>query len=61
MPQPKPKKVGRPKLPNGSAKGKFLRVRVTADELRAFEQAAKSSSKSVSEWSRDILNAAIKA
>ena len=53
------RKPGRPKLPKGSSKGKFLRVRVTPDELRAFEKAARIGGKSVSEWSRGILNAAI--
>jgi hypothetical protein len=55
----KTRKPGRPKMPKGESKGKFLRVRVTPDELRAFEKAAKAGSKSVSEWSRGILNAAI--
>lgn len=54
----KTRKPGRPKLPRGESKGKFLRVRVTPDELRAFEKTAKLSGKSVSEWSRGILNAA---
>ena len=59
MSQRKPiKKAGRPKLPKGEAKAKFLRVRVTADELREFEKAAKAGGKSISEWSRGILNAA---
>jgi predicted HicB family RNase H-like nuclease len=55
----KTRKPGRPKLPRGESKGKFLRVRVTPDELRAFEKAARSGGKSVSEWSRSILNSAI--
>jgi predicted HicB family RNase H-like nuclease len=59
--QPEKRRPGRPPLPSGSSKGKFLRVRVTAEELRAFENAAKSSSKSVSEWSRRILNAALES
>jgi uncharacterized protein (DUF1778 family) len=54
----KTRKPGRPKLPRGESKGKFLRVRVTPDELRAFERAAKLGGKSVSEWSRSTLNAA---
>jgi uncharacterized protein (DUF1778 family) len=33
-------------------------VRITPDELRAFEKAAKASGKSISEWSRILLNAA---
>lgn len=58
MPRAK-RRPGRPKLAKGMSKGKFLRVRVTPDELRAFEKAAKTGKKSVSEWSRSILNAAI--
>jgi uncharacterized protein (DUF1778 family) len=54
----KTRKPGRPKLPRGESKGKFLRVRVTPDELRAFERAARLGGKSVSEWSRCTLNAA---
>ena len=57
----KTRKPGRPKLPRGESKGKFLRVRVTPDELRAIEKAAKQGGKSVSEWSRGILSAAIGA
>ena len=55
------RKPGRPKLAKGTSKGKFLRVRLTPDELRAFERAAKASGKSVSEWSRGTLNAALGA
>lgn len=58
-PKRKTSKPGRPPLPKGESKGKFLRVRVTPDELRSFEKMAKANSKSVSEWSRGILNAAI--
>jgi hypothetical protein len=57
----KTRKPGRPKMPKGESRGKFLRVRVTPDELRAFENTAKVSGKSVSEWSRSILKAAIGA
>jgi predicted HicB family RNase H-like nuclease len=57
----KTRKPGRPKLPKGESKAKFLRVRVTPDESRAFEIMAKASGKSVSEWSRSILRAAIGA
>jgi predicted HicB family RNase H-like nuclease len=36
-----------------------LRVRVTPDELRTIESAAKSKKKTVSEWIRSTLNAAV--
>lgn len=57
----KTKRPGRPKLPKGASKAKFLRVRVTPDELRAIETAAKTGKQSVSEWSRGILRSAIGA
>jgi predicted HicB family RNase H-like nuclease len=60
MPQlKKPKKAGRPPLPKGDAKAEFLRIRVTPDELRAIELEAKSKKKSVSEWIRSTLYAAL--
>ena len=58
-PQRKPKKAGRPPLPKGHAKAGTLRVRVTPDELRTIESAAKSKKKTVSEWIRSTLNAAV--
>lgn len=59
--QPKPKPVGRPTLPKGSAKAEMLRVRATPDELRAFDKAAKASNQKRSEWIRSTLNAALEA
>jgi uncharacterized protein (DUF1778 family) len=56
--QPKPKKVGRPKLAKGSAKAEMLRIRATTDELRAFDKAAKARNQKRSEWIRSTLNAA---
>ncbi len=56
--QPKPKPVGRPKLPKGDAKAEMLRIRATTDELRAFDKAAKASSQKRSDWIRSTLNAA---
>jgi uncharacterized protein (DUF1778 family) len=53
--QPKPKKAGRPPLPKGSAKGEMLRIRVTAEELRAIEAAAKAKGQSRSEFIRSKL------
>jgi uncharacterized protein (DUF1778 family) len=35
----------------------MLRVRVTRDELRTIERAAKVRNQTVSEWARGILNA----
>lgn len=59
MKQKKPKKAGRPPLPRGSAKAGTLRVRVTPDELKAIESAAKGKKQTVSEWIRSMLNAAV--
>lgn len=58
MPMPKPKRVGRPALPKGNAKDVMLRVRVTADELKAMKARAKIGGKSVSEWVRGTLGTA---
>jgi predicted HicB family RNase H-like nuclease len=57
--QKKIKKVGRPKLPKGQAKGRIVPVRFTADDLKALGTAAKASKQSLSEWIRSTLHAAI--
>jgi len=57
--QKKPRKVGRPKLPKGEAKGRIVPVRFTPDETRVIEAAARASKQTVSEWIRSMLNAAI--
>ena len=59
--QPKPKKVGRPKLPKGAAKGKAVQVRFTADDFKKVTGAAKARKQTVSEWIRGTLNAAMEA
>lgn len=58
--QPKPKKVGRPKLAKGEAKGRIVPVRFAPDALKAITTAAKREKQSLSEWIRSTLNAAIK-
>lgn len=50
-----PKKPGRPRLPKGNAKGEMLRIRVTADELRTIEAAAKASRQTRSGFIRGKL------
>jgi hypothetical protein len=55
MPKQKAKKAGRPPLPKGHAKAGTLRVRVTPDELRAIESAAKAKKQSTSEWIREAI------
>jgi uncharacterized protein (DUF1778 family) len=55
------RKPGRPKLPKGVSKGKFLRVRLTSDELQIIEAAARASKQTVSEWIRSRLAATAEA
>lgn len=57
--QTKPKKVGRPKLAKGEAKGRIVPVRFAPDDLKAITAAAKSSKQTLSEWIRGTLRAAI--
>lgn len=57
--QPKPRKAGRPPMPEGNAKVTMLRVRITPDERSAFEVIAKSKNQTVSQWIRSALNAAV--
>jgi hypothetical protein len=57
--QKKPKKIGRPKLPKGEAKGKIVPVRFDSATLRRITALAKASNQTVSEWIRSTLNAAI--
>jgi hypothetical protein len=55
MPAQKPKKVGRPKMAKGEAKGKIVPIRFNADDLKKVTAAAKASKQSVSEWIRTKL------
>lgn len=55
----KPRKVGRPKLPKGEAKGRIVPVRFANGDLRAIEAKAKQKGQTVSEWIRSTLSAAI--
>ncbi len=57
--QKKAKKVGRPVLPRGRAKARIVPVRFSPDDLRLILAAAKANKKTVSEWIRSTLNAAI--
>jgi hypothetical protein len=59
MPQPKPKKMGRPKLPKGEAKGRMVPIRFNDSDLKRIESAAKKSQKTVSEWIREAISAAV--
>ena len=55
------KKIGRPNLPKGEAKGKVVVVRFKHDDLKRIEGAAKASKKTVSEWIRETVSTAIGA
>jgi hypothetical protein len=52
------KKIGRPKLPKGEAKGRILNVRFNSDEVRRITKAAHAGDQTVSEWIRSTINAA---
>jgi predicted HicB family RNase H-like nuclease len=56
---PATKKVGRPKLPKGQAKGTIVPVRFSAEDRKRVEAAAKAKKKTLSEWIRSTLYAAI--
>jgi hypothetical protein len=61
MPQPKPKKVGRPKMAKGEAKGKIVPIRFNAEDLKKVTAAAKANKQTVSEWVRSTLYAKLEA
>lgn len=53
--QKKTRKVGRPKLPKGHAKGKIVPIRFAASDIKAMETAAKARKQTVSEWIRSNI------
>lgn len=61
MPATKSKKIGRPNLPKGQAKGRIVPVRFSSEDIKRIEAAAKASHKTVSEWIRQTLSGAIQA
>ena len=61
MLKPTKPKIGRPKLPKGDAKGRIVPVRFNAHDLKRIESAAKGSQKTVSEWIRGTVNAAMES
>ncbi len=48
MPQMKPKKIGRPALPKGHAKGRIVPVRFNTEDLKRITAAAKANHQTVS-------------
>jgi hypothetical protein len=61
MSQPKPKKIGRPKLPKGEAKGRIVPIRFNAGDIRRIEAMARTNRQTVSEWIRGTVAAAMPA
>ena len=59
MAQQKKSKIGRPRFPKGTAKGRIVPVRFTPDDLRAIEVAAKASKKTISEYIRSTIHASL--
>jgi hypothetical protein len=59
--QKKPRKIGRPRLPKGEAKGKIVPIRFTKTEADRLNKAAKANHKSVSEWIRSVSLGALGA
>ena len=57
----KSKKMGRPRLPKGDAKGRIVPIRFNASDLKRIEAAAKASQKTVSEWIRGTIATAMGA
>ena len=55
----KPRKIGRPKLPKGDAKGRIVPVRFNANDIKRIESAAKASDMTVSEWIRGLAAKAL--
>ena len=59
--QTKAKKMGRPKLPKGEAKGRIVPVRFSAEEVQRITKAASASNQRVSEWIRGAITTAMEA
>lgn len=51
-------KLGRPRLPKGTAKGRIVPVRFTADDLKAIAEASRASKQTVSALVRNIVMSA---
>ena len=61
MSQPKRKKIGRPKLPKGEAKGRIVPIRFNPADLKRIESVARASQQTVSEWIRGTVAATMEA
>ena len=58
--QPKLKKVGRPKLPKGEAKGKIVALWFSADEVKRVNAATKANGQTGSDLDQNAVMAALK-
>lgn len=58
---PTKRKPGRPKLPKGQAKATPIQVRLSPDNRKAVERAAKASQQTISDWIRTTLEASLNA
>jgi len=56
---PKPRKVGRPRLPKGEAKGRIVPIRFRNEDLKAMEAAARAADQTISEWVRSTIHATL--
>ncbi len=59
--QPKPKKMGRPVLPKGEAKGRIVPIRFNTADIKRIESSARASRQSVSEWIRSAITTVMEA
>jgi hypothetical protein len=55
------RKPGRPKLPKGQAKGKYVPVRLNDDDMKLFTKAAKKNKQTLSEWIRSTLRQSVES
>ena len=61
MPRPKPKKMGRPTLPKGEAKGRIVPIRFNAADIKRIETSARANRQTVSEWIRSAITTVMEA
>jgi hypothetical protein len=61
VPSTKPKKIGRPKLPKGIAKGRIVPVRFSADEVKRITAKAVANNQRLSEWIRGAITTAMES
>ena len=59
MARTKAKKMGRPRLPKGEAKGRIVPIRFSPQAIKQIEAAARANQQSVSEWVRSTIDAAM--